>query len=198
MDSYVTAQDVTDVYKAKRQNSKEVLKRADGSTFTQEEADTILYDLYTEHEKKGQGMGSKALANFIANRDFVEFRRLLPRDSQSLEQYCSIFKNAEALNIIMLAKEYPQIATSEQLKPFVDLMDPQSDKYNSREAIVGLTPIFRINYESQNMKKPVKNGLKDCMTDKSLSASSAQEATKVVKKTVLDKEKLIEETEQQK
>lgn len=43
-----------------------------------------------------------------------------------------------------------------------------------------------------------KSGLKDCLDDESLRISTEQEATKVVKDTVLGKEKSIEETEQQK
>lgn len=43
-----------------------------------------------------------------------------------------------------------------------------------------------------------KNGLEDCLDDESLRISTEQEATKVVKDTVLGKEKSIEETEQQK
>lgn len=43
-----------------------------------------------------------------------------------------------------------------------------------------------------------KNGLEDCLDDESLRISTEQEATKVVKETVLGKEKSIDETEQQK
>ena len=43
-----------------------------------------------------------------------------------------------------------------------------------------------------------KSGLEDCLDDESLRISTEQEATKVVKETVLGKEKSIEETEQQK
>lgn len=43
-----------------------------------------------------------------------------------------------------------------------------------------------------------KSGLEDCLNDESLRISTEQEATKVVKETVLGKEKSIEETEQQK
>lgn len=43
-----------------------------------------------------------------------------------------------------------------------------------------------------------KNGLEDCLDDEKLRISAEQEATKVVKETVVGKEKSIEETEQQK
>lgn len=43
-----------------------------------------------------------------------------------------------------------------------------------------------------------KNGLEDCLEDETLRTSTEQEATKVVKDTVLGNEKSIEETEQQK
>ena len=43
-----------------------------------------------------------------------------------------------------------------------------------------------------------KNGLDDCLDDESLRISTEQEATKVVKETVLGKDKSIEGTEQQK
>lgn len=43
-----------------------------------------------------------------------------------------------------------------------------------------------------------KNGLEDCLEDETLRISTEQEATKVVKDTVLGNEKSIEETEQQK
>ena len=43
-----------------------------------------------------------------------------------------------------------------------------------------------------------KSGLEDCLDDESLRISTEQEATKVVKETVLGKDKSIEETEQQK
>lgn len=43
-----------------------------------------------------------------------------------------------------------------------------------------------------------KSGLEDCLDDENLRISTEQEATKVVKETVLGKEKSIEETEQQK
>ena len=42
-----------------------------------------------------------------------------------------------------------------------------------------------------------KNGLEDCLEDETLRTSTEQEATKVVKDTVLRKEKSIKETEQQ-
>ena len=42
-----------------------------------------------------------------------------------------------------------------------------------------------------------KNGLEDCLEDETLRISTEQEATKVVKDTVLRKEKSIKETEQQ-
>ena len=42
-----------------------------------------------------------------------------------------------------------------------------------------------------------KNGLEDCLEDETLRTSTEQEATKVVKYTVLRKEKSIKETEQQ-
>jgi hypothetical protein len=43
-----------------------------------------------------------------------------------------------------------------------------------------------------------KSGLEDCLEDGSLRISTEQEAMRVVKETVLDKEKTIDETEQQK
>ena len=43
-----------------------------------------------------------------------------------------------------------------------------------------------------------KNGLEDCLEDETLRISTEQEATKVVKDTVLGNEKSIEEPEQQK
>lgn len=43
-----------------------------------------------------------------------------------------------------------------------------------------------------------KSGLEDCLEDGSLRISTEQEATRVVKETVPDKEEIIDETEQQK
>ncbi len=43
-----------------------------------------------------------------------------------------------------------------------------------------------------------KNGLDDCMQDATVRTSTVQEATKVVKETVLGKEKVLDGTEQQK
>lgn len=57
--------------------------------------------------------------------------------------------------------------------------------------------IFKLIEKSK--ETPIgKNGLEDCLDDKSLRISTEQEATKVVKETVLGKEKSINETEQQK
>lgn len=133
-----------DVYKTKREYSAEVMKRADGRTFTEEDRDTILYELYKKQ-------GSEALAKFIANRDLVQFRRLLPKDSsdsQALEHYFEIFEDANALDSLRLTRAYPQIATSEQLTPYVDLLNPQSDKFDMSKALGLLFPVARANYES--------------------------------------------------
>lgn len=43
-----------------------------------------------------------------------------------------------------------------------------------------------------------KNGLDDCMQDTTLRISTEQEATRVLKETVLGKEQVLDETEQQK
>lgn len=72
-------------------------------------------------------------------------------------------------------------------------IDRVYDELSSNE----IDTIFR-SIEKSKETPDGKSGLEDCLDDESLRISTEQEATKVVKETVLGKEKSKEETEQQK
>ncbi len=78
-----------------------------------------------------------------------------------------------------------------------DLSDRNIDRVYDELSSDEIDTIFR-TIEKTKETPNGKSGLEDCLDDESLRISTEQEATKVVKDTVLGKEKSIEETEQQK
>jgi len=78
-----------------------------------------------------------------------------------------------------------------------DLSDRNIDRVYDELSSDEIDTIFR-TIEKTKETPNGKSGLEDCLDDESLRISTEQEATKVVKETVLGKDKSIEETEQQK
>ena len=78
-----------------------------------------------------------------------------------------------------------------------DLSDRNIDRVYDELSSDEIDTIFR-TIEKTKETPNGKSGLEDCLDDESLRISTEQEATKVVKETVLGKEESIEETEQQK
>lgn len=92
--------------------------------------------------------------------------------------------------------------TEEQIRTAIDRYTSNSSGRNIDRVYDELSSdeidtIFR-TIEKTKETPDGKSGLEDCLDDESLRISTEQEATKVVKDTVLSKEKSIEETEQQK
>ena len=92
--------------------------------------------------------------------------------------------------------------TEEQIKSAIDKYTMDSSDRNIDRVYDELSSdeidtIFRSIEKNKEMLDG-KNGLEDCLEDETLRISTEQEATKVVKDTVLGNEKSIEETEQQK
>lgn len=91
--------------------------------------------------------------------------------------------------------------TEEQIKSAIDKYTMDSSDRNIDRVYDELSSdeidtIFRSIEKNKEMLDG-KNGLEDCLEDETLRTSTEQEATKVVKDTVLRKEKSIKETEQQ-
>lgn len=76
------------------------------------------------------------------------------------------------------------------------LSDRNIDRVYDELSSDEIDTIFRSIEKNKEMLDG-KNGLEDCLEDETLRTSTEQEATKVVKDTVLRKEKSIKETEQQ-
>lgn len=92
--------------------------------------------------------------------------------------------------------------SEEQIRTAIDIYTSNSSDRNIDRVYDELSAneidtIFK-SIEKSKETPNGKNGLEDCLDDENLRISAEQEATKVVKETVLGKEKSIEETEQQK
>ena len=92
--------------------------------------------------------------------------------------------------------------TEEQIRTSIDSFISNLDNTNIYRAydelsVEEIASIFK-SIEKLKETSKGKNGIEDCLNDNSLRISTEQEATKVVRKTILDKEKSLEETEQSK
>lgn len=91
--------------------------------------------------------------------------------------------------------------SEEQIRTAIDRYTSNSNTKNIDRVYDELSSdeidtIFRSIEKNKEMLDG-KRGLEDCLDDETLRISKEQEATKVVRETVLGKEKSIEETEQQ-
>lgn len=95
--------------------------------------------------------GSRGLSEFIADRDLVKFREMIPRhlegssqdevvDSLSLELYCRLFEEPSEMKNIYITNEYPQVATAEKMAECMDYTNPQCPKIDMKKAREALQP----------------------------------------------------------
>ena len=92
--------------------------------------------------------------------------------------------------------------TEKQIKTAIDSFISNLDNTNIYRAYDELSvdeidSIFK-SIEKLKETSKGKSGIEDCLNDDSLRISTEQEATKVVRETVLGKEKSLKETEQSK
>ncbi len=90
--------------------------------------------------------------------------------------------------------------TEKQIRTAIDSFINSLDNINIYKAYdeLSIDEIDLIFKSIEKLKKTSKgkNGMEDCLNDDSLRMSTEQEATKIVRKIVLGKEKSLEETEQ--
>lgn len=160
-------------------------------------SDEFIFDMLEEDSDKGFIKLNQIIQQYKENGSILEYLNIAREYSKCLtriesgnedekynkETLNSFFEKLESYTTdIFLSRMQngSDIDKNEQIKYYLSILQTEQAKNRIIQRSTG------------------KNGLEDCLDDENLRISTEQKATKVVKETVIGKEKTIEETEQTK
>ena len=160
-------------------------------------SDEFIFDMLQEDSNNGLNKLNQRMQQYKANSSIIEYLNIAREYSKCLSRIESgnqdKIYNEETLPLFF--EKLESYATDIFLSRMETCLD--ADK---SEQIEYYTSMLQTEKAKDRVSERLsgKNGLEDCMGDESLRASKEQEATRVVRETVLGKDKSVDENEQQK
>ena len=160
-------------------------------------SDEFIFDMLKKDSDEGLNKLNQKMQQYKANSSIIEYLNFAREYSKCLSRIESgnqndiynektlhlFFEKMESYTTDIFLSRMENcldVDKNEQIEYYLSILQTEQAKNRISQRLTG------------------KNGLDDCLDDESLRISTEQEATKVVKETVLGKDKSIEGTEQQK